>query len=702
MHLEQLNWIKKLIALIFILLIWSAIGFVSANSIVNAKNTKKLDAERTKLSEHGKTIAFNINEVFGYFRGTAQTVSAMCEIDALSNHKEFNAFLNKTATDLGADVIWIVNSKGITIASSNYLTKDSFVGKNYKDREYFITAMQGRSGFQYAMGKVTHIAGLFFSEPIIEKNQVVAVAVTKLNIDKLSRLLVENGAMLTDENGIVILARDTKLTLQSLPGSKLSSLSPGELNARYMKSEFTQIPITNPNHTHHSDIKILNQHHLIQSQFKIEQQDITLHLLQELPFLDNEYREKTILFVEITFIGFSITFALLFLILNFLKDRTFRAIFNNSAIGIVLVDNQYRFLETNQEFRRYTGYSIDELCKLTIFDITAKSDLQLTHSYHDEVTAGTKILERYEKRYISKSGQDVWVRVSTRRILNWKGHPRFIGFIEDITEQKRAETLLKEQELKMIGSAKMSALGEMASGIAHEINNPLAIIKGLAEQQVFMIEEDTLTSEKLERSASKIIVTVGRIAKIIAGLRGFAREGGHDPLVSATVASIVDETLAFCAERLKIAHIDLSIKIEPPDLSIYCRPSQISQVLLNLLNNSHDALAGCEKKSIQIGARQVNKFIEFWVQDSGPGIPPDIREKIMQPFFTTKEVGHGTGLGLSISSGILASHKGEFQLDPQLKPTRFIMRFPVYVSNEHLDPHESSHKPNIPKSQSAA
>ncbi|HEX4924120.1 MAG TPA: ATP-binding protein, partial [Bdellovibrionales bacterium] len=112
------------------------------------------------------------------------------------------------------------------------------------------------------------------------------------------------------------------------------------------------------------------------------------------------------------------------------------------------------------------------------------------------------------------------------------------------------------------------------------------------------------------------------------------------------------------------------------ELVIACRPTQISQVLLNLLNNAHDAVAEQTEKWVKLDVRDLGDSVELSVTDSGAGIPPEIQEKIMQPFFTTKQIGEGTGLGLSISKGLVDSHHGQLRLDAKSKNTRFVVLLP--------------------------
>lgn len=238
--------------------------------------------------------------------------------------------------------------------------------------------------------------------------------------------------------------------------------------------------------------------------------------------------------------------------------------------------------------------------------------------------------------------------------------------------------IVKQQELLVLNS-KMSSLGEMATGIAHEINTPLAVIA----LRVALLKE-ACNAENFAVSGRKVVIdacaiierTTHRIAKIITGLRAFARDGISDPFQPADIQSIIDDTLDLCGERFRSSGVDLQVKMPESKLFLSCRATQISQVLLNLLSNSFDAIEELSQKWIKIEVLDLNDEIELSVTDSGHGIAPAIRSKLAQPFFTTKDVGKGTGLGLSISRGIVMDHGGRLFLDEQSENTRFVIVLP--------------------------
>jgi signal transduction histidine kinase len=240
------------------------------------------------------------------------------------------------------------------------------------------------------------------------------------------------------------------------------------------------------------------------------------------------------------------------------------------------------------------------------------------------------------------------------------------------------ERKLMDTQKSLIQSGKMTALGEMAGGIAHEINTPLAAMLMNAER-IISKSEDLLPSsdsEDISKRAKKIISIGNRIAKIISGLKIFSRNTQDEKKQYFIVKNLIEDTLDLCREKFTNQGIELRIKDDFLLTEIMGRPVQLSQVLLNLLNNSYDSVQYRNQKWIEIKAVIQPNFFDIIVTDCGLKIPPEIEEKIFNPFFTTKEIGKGTGLGLSISMGIMKSHDGDLIYDKTCKNARFIMRLP--------------------------
>jgi signal transduction histidine kinase len=236
---------------------------------------------------------------------------------------------------------------------------------------------------------------------------------------------------------------------------------------------------------------------------------------------------------------------------------------------------------------------------------------------------------------------------------------------------------LKETQAKVAFSEKMTALGQMAAGIAHEVNNPLAILKG--HNQLF---RDSIGDEDWDRSKTMAYVekseqTINRIAKIVAGLRAFAKNERNAPPKTISVSALVEQTLDFCRSRFENHRISLLVSEAESGLRISCRATEISQVLLNLLNNAFDAVDGRPDAKVCLSVKRNGLYAVFTVTDNGTGVAEAIRDKIMEPFFTTKAPGKGTGLGLSIARNIVLSHGGTLSLDCSSPQTCFNVMLPL-------------------------
>ncbi len=241
--------------------------------------------------------------------------------------------------------------------------------------------------------------------------------------------------------------------------------------------------------------------------------------------------------------------------------------------------------------------------------------------------------------------------------------------------KEKAVEIERTTQMQLIHSAKMSSLGEMAGGIAHEINNPLTIIIGRVEIMQTQLLAKCFTANSLHSELVKVEETARRIAKIIGGLRSFSRNSEGDQMELIGIAVIVDDVLALCREKLRVASIDLRL-VGKLDFNLVCRPYQIAQILMNLILNSVDAVLPQDDKWIEISVFCEHNRATIKVVDSGKGISADIVDKIMLPFFTTKGVGKGTGLGLSISKGLAEEHEGTLEY-VKSQYTTFAVTLPV-------------------------
>jgi two-component system, NtrC family, sensor kinase len=264
-----------------------------------------------------------------------------------------------------------------------------------------------------------------------------------------------------------------------------------------------------------------------------------------------------------------------------------------------------------------------------------------------------------------------------------KKNKELLGSLTQLEEHAR--TISTQQDL-LVYSAKMTAIGNMAGGVAHEINNPLAVICARADMMIEALKSGKSTSEDLEKGLLNIQKTGFRIARIIKGLLAISRESGPPQIVSTETTNLFEDAIALSEKKLKSVGAEVNIDPGAQGLRIQCCPVQITQVLTNLFSNACDAMESSEERRIDILVLAGSEYVDIRVCDTGAGIPEAIRPKIMDPFFTTKPPGKGTGLGLSISKGLVESQDGQLFQDTMAQKTTFVIRLPMAVARVSRPP----------------
>lgn len=346
-----------------------------------------------------------------------------------------------------------------------------------------------------------------------------------------------------------------------------------------------------------------------------------------------------------------------------MRDRLWTSLTRVVPAGIFQLDLNGKLTFTNERWREYTKLDLStnpNACWISALDPT---DHEAVRSLWEDLRH--KRIDSMQVQCRVPASSKTFA-MSLRSVQDDDGNiSHFIGTLHDITE-------IHARQMQTMHSSRMASIGVMAAGMAHEINNPLAIIAGRTQLMMRHLDSQGETPRKaLKESADIIKQTVDRIARIVRGLRVFSRGGETDSFLVASVPDIVQSTAEFCSERFKKGGVELRVK-PVPSIELGCREVQVSQVLLNLINNGYDAVVGLEEKWVEIEVQETHEEVLFCVTDSGGGISSEIAEKIMIPFFTTKPIGQGTGLGLSISKGIAQDHCGDLVLDSKSSRTRFV------------------------------
>jgi PAS domain S-box-containing protein len=370
-------------------------------------------------------------------------------------------------------------------------------------------------------------------------------------------------------------------------------------------------------------------------------------------------------------------------------ETIFRNLLEAAPDAMVLVDGGGRIIFINARTEILFGYAREQMLGQSV-EMLLPARFRNNHADHrrafiaeNRVRAmGAAGVQLYGQRH---DGTEFPVEISLSPLEADEG-TFVLGAVRDVSARVAMQMQLEESRMQLVSSARLSALGRMAGGIAHEINNPLGIIHAYASNLLEMANDSNLQPPSVEKLCSRIVEMTERIASIVRNLRRVAREGSVDPLAPACVGQMIYQALELCRERFHIHSIRLVRCVVDPKLQIRCREVQIVQILVNLLQNSFDAISEVQGErwvSVEIEPRQ--KDLVLSVIDSGHGIPLELRERIMEPFFTTKPVGQGTGLGLSISRSIAQDHGGELRYEERNGHTCFSLTLPV-VPEDPLAP----------------
>ena len=339
-------------------------------------------------------------------------------------------------------------------------------------------------------------------------------------------------------------------------------------------------------------------------------------------------------------------------------------------------------LQTILKYRRQIDYTIGFIASLSIAEIAHSAQSR----YNVQMQA-QRIRTSYSKVFLALLSLTLlaFLYHNASRLTKTAQALADMNRELDRKVNEKTQTII-QQQASLSSSAKLSALGEMASGIAHEVNNPLTIILGKARSLRKQVVASQVDVDGALKNLDVVEATAMRIAKIVKGLRSLSRNSEGDPFEEVRVGTIIQDVLELCQEKFKHASIRLDV-VNEADPLLSGRPSEIAQVLMNLLSNGYDAVAMLSDRWIKVEVEVIERKeakagegerVVIRVTDSGPGISPELATKIMQPFFTTKEVGRGTGLGLSISTAIIQNHGGELRYDAECHNTRFVIELPLH------------------------
>ena len=336
----------------------------------------------------------------------------------------------------------------------------------------------------------------------------------------------------------------------------------------------------------------------------------------------------------------------------------------NTGTGLRVVDGALRPLLVNQQWRRWfpaESAADEHLAGWTIAEASAP---RLTLA--DSAVRRTEVAVAADRG----EGQRTYL-VTTAPLHDGDGRTdRVVELAQDVTSEK-------ETQARMLAACKLAAVGEVAGKLAHEINNPIAIIS--AKGRLLLSDRQAEMSERVRREAQRIVELADRVAGIARGLLAYGRPS-IAPRSRIDVRDPLRRALSLVEQQATLRGVRLVDQLGATALLVDASASEMEQVFLNLLLNALDAMPAGGVLAVSGGASQLDggdPAVAAIVTDTGPGVPEELRERIFEPFFTTKEEGHGTGLGLSVCQGIVRHHGGEIAVERGSgQGARFVVRLP--------------------------
>ncbi len=330
------------------------------------------------------------------------------------------------------------------------------------------------------------------------------------------------------------------------------------------------------------------------------------------------------------------------------------------------------------------GYSKEEMKVINYKVYTAPNDVRKVFQAYNQVYRSGAPIKWFPSEQIRKDGARVFtensifpLRNKERKIIGFRGVSR------DITERKKAEEEKKQLEQKAQFASRLASVGELASGVAHEINNPLTGVIGYAH--LLLARKDI--SRDVRRDLEIINEGAQRVAGIVKKLLAFARQTKPEQRY-VNINELIRNTLELRAYELAASNIKVALQLTRDLPMTIADPGQLQQVFLNLIINAETEMKQAhDKGKLSIKTEKTNNILRIVFKDTGPGIAKENLETIFDPFFTTREVGQGTGLGLSVCHGILTEHNGKIWAESELgKGATFIIELPLVTEEGQFEP----------------
>jgi len=375
-----------------------------------------------------------------------------------------------------------------------------------------------------------------------------------------------------------------------------------------------------------------------------------------------------------------------------ITEKTFSDfMIQQSTAAIVILDTNFKIVDANDTYLRTVHKSKEQVVGAHCYEISHGINVPCSSAFQGVKCPMIETLRTGKNVHVihdhpSPEGAPMYCDLTTYPVKNEAGAiTQVIEFWRDITDEfsHRWDKRVREYQSdiqNLVQEDRMISLGKLAASCAHEINNPIQGLLTFSEYMLAILEENNPGPDNLEQFKSHLTLMskeLERCGNIVSGLLSFSRESTveYKPI---DINEVIDSVLSLTRHKMELGNIKLTVRLHPAPLMLEGDINQLQQCVLNLIFNAIESMAKKGHLTVISESDETGEYARVKIRDTGSGIPEESRDKLFDPFFSTKEVGEGTGLGLSIVYGMVKNHRGTIKVDSQLgKGTEFILAFPT-------------------------
>jgi PAS domain S-box-containing protein len=693
------NSIYKSIGVVLAIIIWIVASWVGSQHQFQSNLTLAAAEEQKNAQDNAAAVADSVQRNLHFVAGIPDTFqhalrvwnavdvfgknpqpSTLAKAEAIKlwvanpHLADLNQYLEVIQTSLGVDLIFVVNAAGDAISASNWQKSGSPIGSNYVERKWFESVKNGQRGQQYAIGKTTGIAGLYFATPVMREGHFVGAIVVKVDVPSLAFLIKQTDSYITDRNGVIILAHDESLTMKTLPGGWIHQLSDAEKKGMYQRTQFEPLAISA--WADHPQLKENPNNHLPYALAATELPEYNLKVFSQTTLsafstLENDRQSNFLLMSVLGSALILIGYASLSLYrtksIAYKSEERLRLILESANCGIWGQNTDGLCTFVNREATKLLGFPPEELVGLPLHNIVHHSHVDGTHFPKEACPmflTGLDGIARLGRGEIlwRKDGSYFDVEYATSPILINGALDGVVVIFNDITQRKEQEHLLALAKEK--AEAANQAKSEFLANMSHEIRTPMNAVIGFSELAL-----ESPNNEEKHTYLKQILDSSKSLLGILNDILDFSKIEARQLSIESKVFDL--------NELLNNLHRMFDLRAQEKGLLFTLNKDhrlpeylvgdqlRLRQILTNLLGN---AFKFTERGEVRLDLEQLAStedgiLLIFKIQDSGIGMSKTQIENLFKPFSQadnsiTRRFG-GTGLGLSISRNLAQLMDGD-------------------------------------------